>query len=75
MSRKIVPIKIRDFRKFLKTVGCTYERTEGDHEIWSRDGLLRPVVFPIKDKEIVPFYIRSNLRTLNLTEKEYHNLI
>ncbi len=75
MSRKIVPIKIRDFRQFLKTVGCSYERTQGDHEVWSKPGLLRPVVFPVKDKELTPFYIKSNLRTLKLTDDEYLKLI
>ncbi len=75
MSRKLAPVKVRDFRQFLKTVGCTYERTQGDHEIWSKPGLLRPVVFPTKDKEITTFFIRSNLRTLGLTDQEYFNLI
>lgn len=75
MSRKITPIKVRQFRSFLKVAGCTYDRIKGDHEIWVKPGLKRPIVFPIKDKEITPRIIVSNLNTLGISPQEYLNLI
>jgi len=46
-------------------VGCAYQRTTGDHEIWDLvDGSLqRPVVFRANKKEVPIFHIHTNLRT------------
>lgn len=75
MSRRITPVKIRAFRQFLKAIGCTYSRTEGDHEIWVKKGLLRPIVFPVKDKELTAFFIKNNLKTLGISDDEFIKLI
>lgn len=74
MSR-IAPVKVKQFRSFLKIVGCTFDRVKGDHEIWVKKGLTRPIVFPIKDKELTPFIVKSNLRTLSISEEEFLSLI
>lgn len=55
-------------------MGCRYKRTKGDHFIYDRTDLKRPIVVPYT-KEITPFIIRSNLRTLNLSVKEYLAII
>ena len=51
-------------------VGCCYERKKGDHRIYSRSDLKRPVVFP-EDKEIPVFIVRNNLRVLGISHEEY----
>lgn len=61
------PVKVSDFRKFLSSQGFTFDRTKGDHEIWIKPGVNRPVVFPTKDKELSPFFIKSNLKTMELS--------
>lgn len=71
---KISPIHWKKFGKFLEFIGCTYKRTKGDHLVYERPGLKRPVVFP-KDKEIPVFVIRNNLRTLGLGVKEYIEIL
>jgi len=58
----------------LEFIGCAYKRTKGDHLVYERPGLKRPVVFP-KDKEIPVFVIRNNLRTLGLGVKEYIEIL
>jgi predicted RNA binding protein YcfA (HicA-like mRNA interferase family) len=60
----------KDFEKFLTFVGCHFVREKGDHRIWIRDGLKRPVVFP-KDSDIPVFIIRNNLRVLDVSVPEY----
>ncbi|MFP4539974.1 MAG: type II toxin-antitoxin system HicA family toxin [Candidatus Paceibacterota bacterium] len=67
---KITPVHWRKFEKFLKYVGCEYKRTKGDHLIYKRSDLKRPVVIP-KDTEIPVFVIRNNLRLLRIDHGEY----
>ena len=41
------PIPTAKWKKWLKSLGLEYKRTEGSHEVWDypNDSLLRPVVF------------------------------
>ncbi len=71
---KVTPIKREKFEAFLRLVGCTLKRIKGDHLIYSRQGLKRPVVITA-DKEVPVFIIRSNLRTLGMSPEEYLNII
>ena len=47
---KLKPISWKKFESFLFYAGCRYERKRGDHRIYGRNDLKRPVVFP-EDKE------------------------
>lgn len=73
MSR-LKPISWRKFEKFLIYVGCRFERQKGDHLIYWRSDLKRPVVIP-KDKEIPIFIIKNNLKTLGISIEEYLKII
>jgi predicted RNA binding protein YcfA (HicA-like mRNA interferase family) len=67
---RLTPIKRKRFELFLKMVGCRLERTKGDHFVYSRSGLKRPVIITA-DREVPVFIIRNNLRTLNISVEEY----
>jgi predicted RNA binding protein YcfA (HicA-like mRNA interferase family) len=67
---QLTPVHWKKFEKFVLYVGCHFERQKGDHRIYWRSGLKRPVVFPA-DKEVPVFIIRNNLRTLGINVKEY----
>ena len=69
----LTPIHWKNFERFLKFVGCEFAREKGDHRIWKRSDLKRPIVIP-KDIAIPVFIIRNNLRLLNLTPQEYINI-
>lgn len=70
----IRPIHYRQFEKFVIYMGCHFDRQIGDHRIFKRKGLLRPVVIrAVKDLPIGE--IRSNLRTLNITPEEYLQIL
>ncbi|MCX6794324.1 MAG: type II toxin-antitoxin system HicA family toxin [Candidatus Gottesmanbacteria bacterium] len=71
---KLAPIKRSKFEIFLRLIGCTLKRTKGDHLIYVRPGLKRPVVITA-DKEVPVFIIRTNLRTLDMSIEEYLNII
>ena len=71
---KIAPVNWKRFEKFLLYVGCKFEREHGDHRIYWRDGLKRPVVIP-RDSQLPVFIIRNNLRILNINPKEYLEIL
>ncbi len=71
---RLTPIHWRKFEKFLLFVGCRLEREKGDHRIYWREGLKRPVVIP-KDKSLPVFVIRNNLRILGISPEEYIEIL
>ena len=73
MSR-LTPVNWRKFEKFLLFIGCRFEREKGDHRIYWRDDLKRPVVIP-RDKELPIFIIRNNLRILGISPEEYLEIL
>jgi len=71
---RLTPVKRKRFEKFLFFVGCTLKRTKGDHFIYDREGLDRPIVITA-DNEVPIFIIRNNLRVLKISPKEYLEII
>jgi len=71
---RLAPIHWKKFEKFVLFVGCDFKREQGDHRIYSREGLKRPVVFP-RDSELPVFVIRNNLRILGISVKEYLEIL
>lgn len=59
-----------EFSRFLLFHGLKHIRTKGDHEIWSKTGLLRPVVFQRAINPIPEFILRNNLRVMGCSRKE-----
>jgi predicted RNA binding protein YcfA (HicA-like mRNA interferase family) len=71
---KLSPVSWKKFEKFLFFAGCSFEREKGDHRIYWREGLIRPIVIP-KEKNLPIFIIRNNLRTLGMTIEEYMEIL
>lgn len=71
---QLKPIKWRRFEKFLLYVGCGLKRQKGDHRVYWREDLKRPIILPTYD-EIAKFIIVSNLKTLGITVKEYLEIL
>lgn len=68
------PVHYRKFERFLVYVGCTFTRQEGDHKVYKRSGLIRPVIVRTK-KDLPIIEIKSNLRTLGISTEEYLKII
>jgi predicted RNA binding protein YcfA (HicA-like mRNA interferase family) len=72
--QKITPIPAPRLRKIFEKVGFVLVRTEGDHFVYTKQGMLRPVVIP--DYHAVPvFIIKNNLRTAGISRDEYFALL
>lgn len=67
---KISNIGHKEFGRFLEYIGCVLVRSVGDHFMYTRPGLLRPIVLP-RYNPLPEFIIRNNLRILGLTTKEF----
>lgn len=67
---KISRIHWKKFEKFLLHVGCEFVREKGDHRIYWKEGLIRPIVLP-RRKQLELFVIQNNIRLLGITAKEY----
>ena len=59
----------RQFQKFLIYVGCSHKRSKGDHFVYVRSDLLRPIVIPL-DNPLPQFIIRNNLKLLEISWEE-----
>ncbi|MDQ7815000.1 MAG: type II toxin-antitoxin system HicA family toxin [Patescibacteria group bacterium] len=66
----LTPISWKKFEKFLLHIGCEFKREKGDHRIYSKFGLKRPVVIP-RDTQLPIFIIRNNLRILGFDVEDY----
>lgn len=56
------------FERFLFSQGCTLKRIKGDHRIYAKEGLLRPLVVP-QCSPLPIFVILNNLRVLGVEKK------
>ena len=54
--------------------GFALVRKEGDHLIYTKGGILRPIVIP-KYKNIPVFIIKNNLRSSEISRDSYFELL
>lgn len=71
---RLTPIHFRKLAKIFEKIGFIHVRTEGDHMVYQKEGILRPIVIP-KYKEIPEFIILKNLKTAGITRQEYLKLL
>ena len=71
---RITPIHWKKFEAFLFFVGCRLVREKGDHRIYNRPGLARPLIVP-RVKSLPVFIIRNNLRVLGISPNEYLEIL
>ena len=71
---KIAPIHYRKLVKVLELSGCKFQRLKGDHLIYTKAGISRPLVIP-KYKEVPVFVIKNNLRAARISRERYLELL
>lgn len=71
---RLTPVDWKKFDKFLLFIGCNFIREKGDHRIYWRDGLRRPIVIP-RDNPLPIFVIRNNLKVLGMSVDEYLEIL
>ncbi len=71
---RIRPIPAARLRKVFERAGFQCVRIEGDHFVYVKQGVPRPVVIPDWD-EVPVFIIKNNLRTAGLSREDYLGLL
>jgi predicted RNA binding protein YcfA (HicA-like mRNA interferase family) len=71
---RIVPVPYQKLVRILEIEGFTLVRERGDHMIFSRVGILRPLVVPRYDALPV-FIIKNVLRTAQINRERYLELL
>lgn len=71
---RITPVHYRKLARVFEKKGFTYLRTQGDHLVYGKSGIVRPIIIPMY-KEIPEFIILRNLRTAGITRKEYLKIL
>ena len=64
----------KQFQKFLVYVGCSLKRAHGDHFIYSRPDLLRPIIIPL-DNPLPQFIIKNNIDLLGISWTEFFKIM
>jgi predicted RNA binding protein YcfA (HicA-like mRNA interferase family) len=72
--RKFRPVSYKQLVKVFTADGFTCVRIEGDHMVFTKEGVLRPVVIP-RYAEVPIFIIKNNLRTAGMSRQRYFDLL
>ena len=67
---RIQSIHWKDFEKFLFNMGCEFKREKGDHRVYWRKSLKRPIIIP-RDTSLPVFIILNNLKVLGISREKY----
>ena len=67
---RITPVPYHILVKIFETKGFQLYRQKGDHLVYVKVGISRPVVIPMY-QEVPVFIIKNNLRTGKITREEY----
>jgi predicted RNA binding protein YcfA (HicA-like mRNA interferase family) len=71
---RITPIPAKRLKRVFEKAGFKCDRTEGDHFVYTKRGVIRPIVIP--DWQEVPvFIIKNNLRSAGISREEYFRLL
>lgn len=73
--KSLANISIAEFQKCLIRLGLELKRTSGGHEMWAKEGMMRPVVIQAHVEPIPEFVVRNNLRALGLSKADFLALI
>jgi predicted RNA binding protein YcfA (HicA-like mRNA interferase family) len=71
---RITPIPAKRLRKVFERAGFRCVRSEGDHFVYTKEGVIRPIVIP-DWPEVPVFIIKNNLRSAGISREEYFKLL
>jgi predicted RNA binding protein YcfA (HicA-like mRNA interferase family) len=71
---RITPISSRKLGKVFEKAGFRLVRQEGDHCVYVKMGIARPVVIPVR-RDVPVFVIKNNLRTAGISREQYFEIL
>lgn len=63
-------ISWKQFEKYLFSIGCNFKREKGDHRVYWKSGLNRPLIVP-RERVLPVFIILNNLRILGVSREDF----
>lgn len=72
--KKLSNITVKEFRDLLERLGLQPLRTAGGHEIWTKPGLRRTIVFQTHVEPIPEFVVSNAIRDLDMTRQEFMDI-
>ncbi len=67
---KLRPVSYKELVSVFEAEGFRLVRTEGDHMVFTKPGVIRPVVIP-RYAAVPVFIIKNNLRTAGISRERY----
>ncbi|HBJ74974.1 MAG TPA: hypothetical protein DDY86_05550 [Syntrophaceae bacterium] len=74
MSPRITPLSWKILEKIFILDGFVYKKTRGDHRLYEKPGVIRPIVIPMYD-EVDDDIIHTNMRTAGMSRDRYFELL
>ncbi len=74
-TQKLTNISLARYRLFLSRAGCGCVRQSGGHEMWTKEGLLRPITLQTRIDPVPEFIIKNGLRTLGMSRVDFFRLL
>ena len=71
---RITPVSAERLRRVFEKAGFRCVRTEGDHYVYTKKGVIRPIVIP-DWPEVPVFIIKNNLRSAGINREKYFKLL
>ena len=71
---KLSPVSYKSLVRVFEADGFRCVREEGDHMVFTKPGVLRPVVIP-KYASVPVFIIKNNIRTAGMPRERYLHLL
>ncbi|MGH7814295.1 MAG: type II toxin-antitoxin system HicA family toxin [Candidatus Binataceae bacterium] len=68
------PLHFRTLAAVFERAGFTFNRRHGDHLIYTKSGVKRPLVIPMY-REVPVFVIKNLLRTAEMSREEFLDLL
>ncbi len=73
--KKLSNVSIEEFRAFLLLQGLVLSRSNGEHEMWTKAGIVRPIVFQPHINPLPEFVIKNNLAVIGVSKKEFLDIL
>jgi predicted RNA binding protein YcfA (HicA-like mRNA interferase family) len=71
---RITPIPAWRLKRVFEKAGFQCVRTEGDRYVYTKKGIIRPIIIP-DWPEVPVFIIKNNLRSAGINREEYFSLL
>lgn len=69
-----MPFSSDQLEAVAEKLGWTFDRQESSHRMMVKEGQARPLVIPTR-RELAPFVLASNLKTLGITKKQFKRIL